>query len=311
MAGLNGIPVLYDQKNVYNSQVSPSTVHARNTALSWFFYRYLMQKIFSVYDFTIPEEWNKDYFLYTVFTIGFGGVLATDKYGTIFQHGTLSGYNIYYRPTIFLVSNPALRKQYRLQIGEQTELIKLTPDYIGAFDIVQLYGDMMAVVLESFGVNAINAKFSYVFMAENKTMAESMKKLYDQVASGQPAAFADRKLFDQEGNPRWMLFLNNLKQNYIGVELLETLTEIENKFNTLIGIKNANNEKKERMIVDEVNANNQDTRALCSVWLDCLQESFEKVNDMFDLNLSVKLREEASDGTLISDGAVPLRPDTI
>lgn len=311
MAGLNGIPVLYDQKNVYNSQVSPSTVHANNTALSWFFYRYLMQKIFSVYDFSLPDEWDKDYFLYTVFTIGFGGVLLTDKYGTIFQHGSLSGYNIYYRPTQFLVSNPALRKQYRLQIGEQTELIKLTPDYMGAFDIVQLYGDMMAVVLESFGVNAINAKFSYVFMAENKTMAESMKKLYDQVASGQPAAFADRKLFDQEGNPRWMLFLNNLKQNYIGMDLLQTLTEIENKFNTLIGIKNANNEKKERMIVDEVNANNQDTRALCSVWLDCLHESFEKVNDMFDLNLSVKLREEASDGDVISDGTLPLRSDTI
>lgn len=311
MAGLNGIPVLYDQKNLYNSQVSPSTVHASNTALSWFFYRYLMQKIFSVYDFQLPEEWDRDYFLYTIFTIGFGGVLSTDKYGTIFQHGSLSGYNIYYRPTMFLVSNPALKKQYRLQIGEQTELIKLTPDYMGAFDIVQLYGDMMAVTLESFGVNAINAKFSYVFMAENKTMAESMKKLYDQVASGQPAAFADRKLFDQEGNPRWMLFLNNLKQNYIGADLLETLTEIENKFNTLIGIKNANNEKKERMIVDEVNANNQDTRALCSVWLDCLQESFEKVNDMFDLDLSVKLREEASDGNVISDGTVPLRPDAV
>jgi len=311
MAGLNGIPALYDQKNIYNAQVNPSTVHASNTALSWFFYRYLMQKIFSVYDFQLPDEWDKDYFLYVLFTIGFGGVLNTDKYGTIFQHGTLSGYNIYYRPTMFLVSNPALRKQYRLQIGEQTELIKLTPDYMGAFDIVQLYGDMMAVTLESFGVNAINAKFSYVFMAENKTMAESMKKLYDQVASGQPAAFADRKLFDPEGNPRWMLFLNNLKQNYIGADLLETLTEIENKFNTLIGIKNANNEKKERMIVDEVNANNQDTRALCSVWLDCLQESFDKVNDMFDLNLSVKLREEASDYDALSDGIVSVRSNSV
>ena len=129
MDGLNGIPILYDHKNIYNSRVSPSTVHAKNTALSWFFYRYLMQKIFSVYEFDLPEEWDRDYFLYTIFTIGFGGVLATDKYGTIFQHGTLSGYNIYYRPTTFLVSNPALKKQYRLQIGEQTELIKLTPDY--------------------------------------------------------------------------------------------------------------------------------------------------------------------------------------
>ena len=67
MDGLNGIPILYDHKNIYNSRVSPSTVHAKNTALSWFFYRYLMQKIFSVYEFTIPDEWDKDYFLYTIF----------------------------------------------------------------------------------------------------------------------------------------------------------------------------------------------------------------------------------------------------
>ena len=288
----NGIPALYDHKNIYNAEVSPSTIHASNTALSWFFYRYLMQKIFSVYEFTIPNEWDKDYFLYTIFTIGFGGVLNTDKYGVIFQHGGLYGYNIYYRPTGFIVSNPALKKQYRLTIGEQTELIKLSPDYRGAFDIVQLYGDMMAVTMESFGVNAINSKFSYVFMADNKTMAESMKKLYDQVASGQPAAFTDKRLYDAEGNPRWNLFMNNLKQNYIGNDLLETLTQIEHKFNTLIGINNANVEKKERLITDEVNANNQDTKALASVWLEELQESFEKVNNMFDLQCSVKLRED-------------------
>lgn len=307
MDGLNGIPVLYDHKNIYNSKVSPSTVHAKNTALSWFFYRYLMQKIFSVYEFQLPDAWDRDYFLYTIFTIGFGGVLNTDKYGVIFQHGTLSGYNIYYRPTTFLVANPALKKQYRLTIGEQTELIKLTPDYMGAFDIVQMYGDMMAVTLESFGVNAINAKFSYVFMADNKTMAESMNKLYDQVASGQPAAFADKKLFDQDGNPKWQLFLNNLKQNYIGLELLESLTTIEDKFSTMVGIDNANVNKRERMLVDEVNANNQNTKALAQVWLECLQESFRKVNDMFDLDLSVKLRKEASDGMALSDGNVSVR----
>lgn len=311
MDGLNGIPILYDHKNIYNSRVSPSTVHAKNTALSWFFYRYLMQKIFSVYEFDLPDEWDRDYFLYTIFTIGFGGVLATDKYGTIFQHGTLSGYNIYYRPTTFLVSNPALKQQYRLLIGEQTELIKLTPDYMGAFDIVQMYGDMMAVTMESFGVNAINSKFAFVFMADNKTMAESMKKLYDQVASGEPAAFADKKLFDQDGNPKWNLFLNNLKQNYIGLELLESLTTIEDKFSTMVGIDNANVNKRERMLVDEVNANNQNTKALAQVWLECLKESFDKVNDMFGLDLSVRLRKEASDGIPVSDGSVSVRSDDI
>lgn len=303
----NQLPVLYDYINSYNAQFSPSTIHARNTALSWFFQRYLMQKIFSVYEFTIPEQWDADYFRYTIFTLGFGAVMNTDKYGIIFQHGTPSGYNVYYRPTRILISNPALTKTYNLQIGEDCEIIKLTPDWRGVYDIVGLYADMMAVTMESFGVNVINSKLAYVFGAENKTVAESMKKLFDMVASGEPAAFADKALFDDDGNPKWMAFTQNLKQNYIGLDLLEALTIIEEKFCTLVGINNANIQKRERMITDEVNANNQDIRALCTVWLECLQKSMVKANEMFNLNLSVKLKEDFENVTLgetVSNGII-------
>ena len=305
---VNALPVLYDHINAYNSQRNPSTVHASNTSLSIFFQRYLMQKVFSVYEFTLPEEWDHDYFRYTLFTLGFGAVLNTDKYGIIFQHGTPSGYNVYYRPTRVIVANPALSKTYDLTIGEDCQVIKLTPDWRGCFDIVQLYADMMAITMESFGINVLNSKLSYVFAAESKTMAESMKKLFDQVASGQPAAFADSALFDDEGNPRWMEFTQNLQQNFIGLDLLEALTTIENKFNTAIGINNANLQKRERLITDEVNANNDDIKALCSVWLESIQDSMQKVNDMFGLSLSVRLRERSQEdgqtGMDLRDGTV-------
>lgn len=286
----NTLPVLYDYINTYNGQVSPSTVHASNTALTWYFSRYLMQKLFSVYEFTIPEEWDHDYFRYTLFSIGFGAVMNTDKYGVIFQHGTPSGYNVYYRPTRVIVANPALDRTYTLQIGEDCEVIKLTPDWRGAYDIVQLYADMMAVTMESFGMNIINSKLSYVFAAESKTIAESMKKLFDQVASGQPAVFADKSLFTEDGEPRWMDFAQNLQQNFIGLDLLEALTTIENQFCTAIGLNNANLQKRERLITDEVNANNEDIRALCSVWLDSMKTCMKKCNAMFNLNLNVELK---------------------
>ena len=54
-------------------------------------------------------------------------------------------------------------------------------------------------------------------------------------------------------------------------------------------------------------ANNQDTKALAQVWLECLQESFRKVNEMFDLDLSVRLRKEDPDGAAVGDGAVSVR----
>ncbi len=304
---VNILPVLYDQKNIYNAQINPSTVHASNTALSAFFQRYLMLKLFSRYDFTLPEDWDYDYFRYVLFTMGYIGVMQTDKYGVICQHGTVSGYNVYYRPSRLLVSNPALRRTYDLRIGEDCEIIKLSPDWRGAYDLIQLYADQMAVCMEAFGVNAINSKFAFVFAADNKAMAETMKKMFDQISSGQPASFvSDKQLFDDEGNPRWQLFVNNLKQNYVGNDLLQSLTTIEHKFNTLIGFNNANTDKKERLNSDEVNANNEEVRSLSSLWLEEMTDSMNKVNDMFGLSLSVKLREVDNDINF-SDGPLPVR----
>ena len=41
------------------------------------------------------------------------------------------------------------------------------------------------------------------------------------------------------------------------------------------------------MITDEVNANRVETYSNTAVWLDCLQKSIAKVNNMFNLNISV------------------------
>ena len=292
MPGLNGIPALYENINTYNAQFKPSTVHARNTALTAYFERFFMQKVFSVYDIRLPDGWDKSYFLYVMFCIGFGLVLNTDRFGTIFQHGQLYGYNVYYRPNKAIVTNPLLKGSRNMVIDEDCGLIKLTPDYHGIYDTVSLYADMAALIMESFGVNAINAKFSYVFMSNNKTEAETFKKLYDRVASGEPASFIDRKLFDADGNPQWLLFDNNLKQNFIGLDLLECLNLIETKFNTAMGINNANTEKRERLTIAEVNVNNQEVNAMVDIILDTMKESFTKINKMFGLDLSIRKREQ-------------------
>ena len=63
-------------------------------------------------------------------------------------------------------------------------------------------------------------------------------------------------------------------------------------FCTTIGIKNANYEKRERLLTDEVNANNQLTESLSDVWLDTISKAFDKANEMFGLNLAIRRREE-------------------
>lgn len=291
MIGSNKIPASYDYINAYNHQYSPSTIHVKETGLSWYFKRYLIQKIISVFKFEgIPENWAKDYFLYTLFVFGYCAVINTNKYGIIPQHCTLSGYNIYYRPNRAIITNPLFKRTIEARIGIDTELVRMSPDWCGVWDIVEYYADLMALTSETIAVNLINSKFSYVFGAEDKTSAESLKKLYDQIASGQPAAFADKKLFTDDGSPSWTLFSQNLKQNYIAGDLLEDLAKIDSRFNTEIGIPNVNIAKASGVGAAEVMANNVDTQSKAELWLETIRDSLEKVNNMFGLNISVSLR---------------------
>lgn len=291
MKGSNNIPASYDYINAYNHQYAPSTIHVKETGLSWYFKRYLIQKIISVFKFEgIPETWAKDYFLYTLFVFGYCAVINTNKYGVIPQHCTLSGYNIFYRPNRAIITNPLFKKTIEAQIGKDCELIRMAPDWCGVWDIVEYYADLMALTSETVAVNLINSKFSYVFAAEDKASAESLKKLYDQIASGEPAAFADKKLFTDDGDPSWYLFVQNLKQNYIAGDLLEDLAKIDSRFNTEIGIPNVNIAKSSGVGEAEVMANNIDTHSKAALWLETIQDSLEKVNDMFGLNITVSMR---------------------
>lgn len=295
-------PYNYEFINTYNSAVSPSTVHVKNTGLARFFKRYLLQEAFSVFEWKMPETWDKNYFLYVLYVIGFIGIVETDKYGVIPQHGGLGGYTVQYQPQYMLISNPLIAGTLKPIIGEDCVCLRLQPDYCGLYDIIDYYGDLMALCAEASGVNLLNSKLSFIFAADNKATAESFKKLYDQIAGGEPAVFADKNLFDDEGNLRVTMFNQNVGENFITDRLLDTMRTIRCQFLTDIGIPNANTDKRERLITDEVNANNFETRAKCAVWLDELKNGCKQAREMFGIELSVDWRSDLKEKEVQDDG---------
>ena len=291
---MNNVPYSYQFMNLYNSAISPSTVHCKNTALVNYFTRYLLQKALSVYDFTgLPEEWAVNYFKYCIFAFGYLAVFNTERYGVICQECTLSDtYTLFRQPNIAIITNPVFKKSLELKIGKECEIIKLQPDYGNVMDIVSVYADMMALCLETAGINLLNSKTSYIFMSDNKAAAESFKKLYDKVASGEPMAVIDKNLLNEDGSQNWDFFLQNVGQNFIVDKVMDSLKNLEDQFNTRIGIPNANTQKRERLITDEVKANDVDTHSLVYLWLDTLRDGLERVNKRFGLNLGVEYKYE-------------------
>ena len=249
-----------------------------------------MQKAISVFKWTLPETWDADYFLYTLYSYGYCAILNTDEFGVIPQWGALGGYNVFYRPTYVMITNPLIKGMKKPTIGVDCTVVKLEPDYGGISDLVAYYADMMALCAESIGINLVNSHVATVFPASNKSVAESYKKMYDKIASGDPAVVVDKNLFNDTGEPTWTPFQANLSQEYIADKILADMRKIEAMFDTDVGIPNANTDKKERLVTDEVNANNVETATRCEFWLEELKKACEETKKMFGIEFSVDWR---------------------
>ena len=303
-------PYDYQTMNYYNSQRSPSTIHVKNTAIRRYFRKYLFQKAISVFKWQLPEDWDQDYFLYTLYGLGYIAVLNTAKFGTICQGGSLGGYNIYYRPTYMIITNPLLNETITATINKDCAVIKLMPDYSPIQDIIGYYADQMALAAEALGINLLGVKTNTIFGANTKAQAEAYKKMFDQVSNGEPAIVVGKTLLDEQGKPSWFPFVQDVKQSYVASDILSDMRKIEAMFDTDIGIPNANTDKRERLITDEVNANNVETATRCELWLEEIRKGLNKANEMFGLSLSVDWRVKPDYGLVSADNSQN-RPESV
>ena len=107
----------------------------------------------------------------------------------------------------------------------------------------------------------------------------------------------DKSLMDKDGKPTWTAFEQHLKEVFITPELQEVKRQLLNEYLTLIGIPTANTTKRERLIVDEVNANNVETAIDWDRALDDLKRVCRDTVAMFKLpagSLDVSWRDIAT-----------------
>jgi len=286
----NNPPFYYDYINANSWKGQPNTVHVADTLLQRYFEKYLLQQAISAFKFKLPEEWPMNYFLYILYCRGYIGVIETDKFGVIPQFCTLSGYNIYYQPSHIVISNPLIKYNEKPRIGKNCTLIQLMPDYSGIMDIVGYFASQLAMITETGNINVFNSKLSYVFFAGSKAAGETYKKAYDELAKGSPMTVIDKSTGHTPDKPAWTMFQQNVGQNYIYNEVLESYEKVKNIFLTEIGIPNSNTEKKERVNELEVISNNVEVSSKANVWLETIKKGMKETNKMFGTNLSVEWR---------------------
>lgn len=253
---------------------------------TYFYYvNTLFRKAMSIYEFkNIPDNWDYDYFLSVLLSQGY--ITVTDTaLGVIPLRCAYTGINVYNHPTKVIIANPVLGSLERT-IDEDCTLIKIEYDYRSSImDIIYKYATMLAECDSSISVNLMNSKVTFIGFVGSKQQAMTMRAMYDEITKGSPAVYVKGDTITPES-----IMYNHVKENFIAGEVQILKRKIMSEFLTEIGVNNANTDKKERLTDNEVEANDSEIQLNAGYWLDNIREGIEKTNKMFNLNISVNLK---------------------
>ena len=288
-------PWTYESQSISQYfQLQPSQMKGRANVGVEYHKRYLYNLVYSKFNFKLPDNWKKNFFRFFLFRWGSIAVIYTKEYGWICSPYSVTKLGLYYTPTQIEVVNHMFTSGKVGIIGLNSEIVKIFDDYGGLDDLVTNYAQQLAQIDKDVNVNLQNANVSIGYYVNNKKEADTIKEAYAEATDGNPLVVTNKRVFDENnGKP----FLRDVKNNYIVNDLLIAKRTIINEFLTKIGIPNANLDKRERLISNEVNANNAETDCMVTLMEENIEKSFKKLNEISDLNLSVSLRFEESEGS--------------
>lgn len=139
-------------------------------------------------------------------------------------------------------------------------------------------------IIRTRDTNIKTLKLPFVFLCDDKTQF-TLKNIFEKIDENEYAIFADKNLKLDD-------LLNVLETGVkpFTTELTDVYHDVMNEALTYLGINNSNTDKRERLITDEANANNQFIECCSEMFLESRKRACEEINKKFNLNVSVELR---------------------
>lgn len=222
--------------------------------------------------------------------------------GYVFTPGGQGGnLNIYGQPVVYNAIGFNYSKQIKVDASKEEldrsygVIIGNDINYEGFGVEINTYAEDLAQIKQYVDVNLGTTATPWLIQATPKTRL-SLVTAFKKAITGDAAIVADKNL-----DPDSLKVLN-LNAPYNVDKLRDEYSRIENEFMTTLGISNADNAKKERMLVDEVNANNGQININAKARLDARQAAVETINARFGLDIKVSLADNIQYDTTPLEG---------
>lgn len=167
--------------------------------------------------------------------------------------------------------------------AEQCVIISNNKPRIPTSQFITFYANKLTEAERTMDVNVKACKTPFIFACDDKDVL-SFKQIFAKVNGNEPAIYADRGL-----NLNSMaVFQTGVK--FLGNELQDYKHTVENELLTFLGVNNVSVDKKERLITSEAESNDELIQSFCDIQLEARRRACKEINEMYGLNVSVKLR---------------------
>ena len=262
--------------------VSPNNSRDRKVVIERMYVRILTELAVNRFKWEgLPETVDERFLELTLFSDALCVFYDDPEYGYLALKGAGEGdWNMYNTPTSYRVYGN--RFVNRRISARQCVPIWDNRLRIPASDVVHVYATRLAELDRTIEINGIHARVPYLITA-NEQERLSYENAIRQLYEGQPAVFATTT-FNAD---KIQVFPGYVPENGL-VNLSVLKSKIWNECMTLLGINNANQDKRERLVASEVDANDDQVESSRSIALRARKDAADKINRKYpELAVSV------------------------
>ena len=213
-----------------------------------------------------------------------GYAVIAEYQGKVYAfQGGFSGQDVYNQPTQVLVNNPALKNNTTYTINENCVVIKNDDMKQGLVKTYEYYGQRLIENQITMLMTDYNLRMPFTISSSDDQTTQSAKEYLNKIIDGSLGVIGEQKLFKALS-----VTPTNSKQTATFADLYGYQQFIIAQLNNTIGLATNNNMKRERLTTNEIEVNKNASYPLVDNMLRNRKQAVEKINEMFDLNISVE-----------------------
>lgn len=247
------------------------------------YYNRLMELALNVFEWeNLPPSVDERFLELTLYEMGYCLYFNDEIIGNLALTCTIGGKLDVYRI-------PVLRRAYAVngynKMCSTKDSVLIFNNYLHTPTqlTIELFARKLYEIERAIDVN-VKAQKTPTLILSSEQQRLTMQNLYMQYDGNEPFIFGDKNM-DIEG-------IKSLKTDapFVADKLENLKHQIWNEALTFCGIENSNQDKKERLVSDEVGSNYGNVEAQRNVMLNARKQAVKKINAMFGTNIDVHFR---------------------